>query len=376
MDIKVLSSIFEISANQWNSLMVEPHPFMRYEFHAALERHQCTGKKFGWLPQHIAAFDNDKLIAVIPVYEKYNSYGEFVFDMAWADAYHRHGLEYYPKWVCASPYTPVSGPRVLIDSNYNYQEVFSSLIKFNIEQIKDQSLSSMHYLFTSDEDTKILEQQGFMRRLGCQFHWSNNNYKNFDDFLTTLTAKKRKNIKQERRYAAQANVDIELIPGNIATETQLAAAELFYKKTFDEKYGTATLNLDFFKEIANTMGEQLLLIMAKRDDIYIAGAICYQDDETLYGRHWGCIEEHDHLHFEVCYYQGIEYCIKKGLKNFEPGAQGEHKISRGFLPRKTWSAHWIKHHDFSLAIQQFLQNETKGMEYYFSDMQSRSPYKK
>jgi len=376
MDIKVLSSIFDITSDQWNNLMVTPHPFMRYEFHAALERHQCTGKKYGWVPQHIAAFDSKKLIAIIPVYEKYNSYGEFVFDMAWADAYHRHGLEYYPKWISASPYTPVSGPRVLIDSNYNYQEIFSSLVQFNIEQINNKSLSSMHYLFTSDEDTQILEQLGFMRRLGCQFHWSNNNYKNFDDFLATLTAKKRKNIKQERRYAEQANVDIELITGDMATETQLEAAELFYKKTFDEKYGTATLNLDFFKEIANTMGEQLLLIMAKRDGTYIAGAICYQDKETLYGRHWGCIEEHDHLHFEVCYYQGIEYCIKKGLKNFEPGAQGEHKISRGFLPKKTWSAHWIKHPDFSLAIQQFLQNETKGMEHYFSDMQSRSPYKK
>ncbi|NOY67228.1 MAG: N-acetyltransferase [Gammaproteobacteria bacterium] len=376
MEIRTLSSIKEITASQWNRLMPALQPFMRYEFHAALEQHQCTGNTYGWIPKHIVAYDNEKIIGIIPTYEKYNSYGEFVFDMAWADAYHRHGFEYYPKWVSASPYTPVTGPRILTDPEYNQQTVVSSMVKYSIEQIKSHSLSSLHYLFTTKETTDQLEQLGFMTRLGCQFHWHNNNYQTFDDFLATLTAKKRKNIRQERKYAAQAKADIEIIQGNNATEEQLAAAELFYRKTFGEKYGTATLNIGFFKQIAKSMGEQFVLIMAKRNNAYIAGAICFQDDETLYGRHWGYIEDHDHLHFEVCYYQGIEYCIKNGLKHFEPGAQGEHKISRGFLPTETWSSHWIKHPDFSLAIQQFLDNETTGMRHYIKDMQSRSPYKK
>jgi len=376
MEIRIHSTLDDIEASQWNRLLATPNPFMRYEFHAALEQHHCTGEMYGWIPRHIIAWQDEQIIAIIPTYEKDNSYGEFVFDMAWADAYHRHGLDYYPKWVTSAPYSPVTGPRCLIDNKQDRQSILSSLINFVIEQSRQRDFSSYHILFTDENETQQLQQLGLMRRLGCQFHWHNPGYDTFEDFLATLTAKKRKNIRQERRYAAQANVEIEIIQGKHATDEQLLAADNFYRKTFNEKYGTPTLNLGFFRQISQTMGEQLLFIFAKGEQGYIAGAICFQDETTLYGRHWGCIEDHEHLHFEVCYYQGIEYCIEHKLKTFEPGAQGEHKISRGFLPTPTWSAHWIKHPEFSSAIQHFLENEEQGMRLYIENCASHSPYKK
>jgi predicted N-acyltransferase len=376
MDIKQHHSILDIPAEDWNRVLNSQHPFMRHEFLAALEQNDCTGEKYGWLAKHVAVYQDGRLAGVIPMYEKDNSYGEFVFDWAWADAYQRNGLPYYPKWVIAAPYTPAAGPRILVDPDLDQATVSMSLIEGVHELEITSSISSIHFLFTTENETRLLQDQGYMPRLGCQFHWHNQGYRDFQDFLDTFTAKKRKNVKQERKYASAAEADIEIIQGNQASEEQLMAAELFYRKTFDEKWGTATLNLGFFRQIATSMGEQLLLIMARRNGKYIAGAICFQDDTTLYGRHWGCIEEHAHLHFELCFYQGIDYCIQHGLQRFEPGAQGEHKISRGFLPTPTWSAHWIKNPQFSRAIQHFLQQETEGMQDYIQSLQERSPYKK
>lgn len=375
MDIKLLHSIFDFEAEAWNKLVTENYPFMRYEFLAAMEKNHCTGPRYGWLPRHIGAYVDGQLVGALANYEKDNSYGEFVFDWAWADAYQRHGLPYYPKWVIAAPYTPATGPRLLIHPEHDWNTVATALVDGLYQFQKDTRVSSIHLLFTTRQETEFLEQKGFMTRLGCQFHWHNQGYRDFQDFLETFTSKKRKNVKQERRYAQASQASIEIITGDKATEEQLVAAELFYRRTFDEKYGTATLNLEFFIQIAETMGDQLVLIMASRENQYIAGAICFRDANTLYGRHWGCIEEHDHLHFEVCFYQGIEYCIAQGLQRFEPGAQGEHKISRGFLPTPTFSSHWIHHPEFSRAIQHFLAQETEGMEDYFNAMMSRSPYK-
>jgi len=375
MIIKQHHSILDIAAEDWNRLLDSQYPFMRHEFLAALEQNNCTGEQYGWLSRHVAAYQDDRLAGIIPMYEKDNSYGEFVFDWAWADAYQRNGLLYYPKWVIAAPYTPAAGPRILVDPALDWAAVASSLLAGLCELELTASISSIHFLFTTDRETRLLQEQGYMPRLGCQFQWHNQDYRDFQDFLDTFTAKKRKNVKQERKYASAADAEIEIIHGNRASEEQLIAAELFYRKTFDEKWGTATLNLGFFRQIAETMGEQLILIMARRNNKYIAGAICFRDDRALYGRHWGCIEDHAHLHFELCFYQGIEYCIQHGLQRFEPGAQGEHKISRGFLPTPTWSAHWIKNPQFSRAIQHFLQQETEGMQDYIRMMQERSPYK-
>jgi predicted N-acyltransferase len=376
MEVKLHRSIVDFMSTEWNALLAESYPFMRYEFLAALEQNNGTGPRYGWLPRHIGAYADGKLIGALANYEKDNTYGEFVFDWSWADAYQRHGLPYYPKWVVAAPYTPATGPRLLIHPDQEWQAVATVLIEGLQHFQQEANISSLHILFTNRHETEFLMQQGFMTRLGCQFHWHNQDYRDFQDFLDSFTSKKRKNIKQERRYAQASQADIEIITGNNATEDQLAAAELFYRRTFDEKYGTATLNLGFFTQIARTMGDQLVLIMASRNQQYIAGAICFRDKNTLYGRHWGCIEEHDHLHFEVCFYQGIEYCISEGLQRFEPGAQGEHKISRGFLPTPTWSSHWINHPEFRHAIQHFLNQETAGMEDYIATMTSRSPYKK
>jgi len=374
MNIKVHETLHDFTPQQWNHLLENDYPFMRHEFLVALEDNNCTGETFGWRPKHIAIYEENKLVGALANYEKTNSYGEFVFDSAWADAYQRHGFLYYPKWVVASPYTPATGPRLLVAPDANHELISTALIDTSLVKMPKQ-VSSLHYLFTNEHETALLESRGFFRRVGCQFQWQNQGYETFDDFLNQLTAKKRKNIRQERRYANRADVEIEIISGDKATEEQLIAAEMFYRKTFDEKWGTATLNIGFFRQIAQTMGKQLLLILASREQRYIAGAILFIGNNTLYGRHWGCIEDHDHLHFEICFYQGIEYCIKHGLKHFEPGAQGEHKISRGFMPTITLSAHWIRHPEFSRAIQQFLQDEAEAMKHYCKQMSERSPYK-
>jgi len=375
MKTVIHNSILDFDAVEWNQLAGSSYPFMKHEFLAALEQNGCTGEQFGWLPKHIGLYQDSKLTGAIPVYEKNNSYGEFVFDNAWAEAYHRHGVPYFPKWISSAPYTPVTGRRLLYDKNNADKTLPAALINNVIDKAAEADVSSLHFLFPDQEQMQLLKQHGFMIRTGCQFHWQNPGYHDFQDFLDQLTSKKRKNIKQERRYAEKADVEIDIISGNEATEQQLVAAELFYKKTFDEKWGLATLNLGFFKQIAESMGQQLLLIMAKRNDTYIAGAICFKDEDCLYGRHWGCIEEHSHLHFELCYYQGIEYCIRNKLQRFEPGAQGEHKISRGFNPTLTWSAHWIKNRDFSNAINDFLHQEEIHMQQYMKHLQEKSPFK-
>jgi predicted N-acyltransferase len=341
-----------------------------------LEQSGSTGEKFGWIPRHLVAYENNQPVGALALYEKDNSYGEFVFDWAWADAYQRNGLNYYPKLVNAAPYTPATGPRILVHPEKDRGAIGSELINAAIHLAKEQHYSSLHFLFTTKQDTDFLEQQGLMLRLGCQYHWQNRGYRDFQDYLDAFTSKKRKNIRQERRNAQKTGVEIDFVKGSEATDEQIAVAELFYRRTFDEKWGTATLNLDFFQRIAETMGEQLLFILARHSNEYVAGAICFQSDTTLYGRHWGCIEHFPHLHFELCYYQGLEYCIEHNLKTFEPGAQGEHKISRGFLPTPTWSAHWIENDQFRNAIQHFLSHETEGMLDYIEELKTHSPFKK
>lgn len=375
MNIKIHETISDIPANGWNQLLGNDYPFLRHEFLAALENNHCTGSKFGWLGRHITVHEDGKLAGALAMYEKNNSYGEFVFDWAWADAYQRNGLAYYPKLVVAAPYTPATGPRILVSKHSNQAQVQDALIGTALEMARTGELSSLHFLFTTEEDTCVLESHGLHRRMGVQFHWHNHEYRDFTDFLEGFTAKKRKNVKQERRQAQASAVEIEIVKGSIASDEQLRAAELFYRTTFDRKWGTATLNLGFFQEVASTMGEQLVLFLARKHGRYVAGAICFQDGHTLYGRHWGELEHYPYLHFELCYYKGIEYCIEQGLRVFEPGAQGEHKISRGFLPTATWSAHWIKHPEFRKAIAHFLQHEHAGMLEYKSELDAHSPYR-
>ena len=382
MRLSVCNNLNEVPAAQWNALVGTDIPFLKHEFLSALETHHCVGETAGWDPQHLLLHDTvdnkEKLVGAIPQYLKTNSYGELVFDWAWAEAYHRSGRHYYPKLVVAIPYTPATGPRLLISSDADQKTVADTLIKHSIEHAKKLRVSSLHWLFPDEKNLQELKEHSFMPRLACQFHWlntsQNNGYRDFDDYLNHFTSSKRKKIKRERREVSVSGVQISRLHGDELTEIQWQAVHRHYTSTFDRHSGYATLSLNFFLELARTMPKQLLIILAESKGEPVASAICFRDETTLYGRHWGCDQHFKNLHFEACYYQGLEYCIEQGLSRFDPGAQGEHKISRGFLPTPTWSAHWIADPEFSKAIEGFLYHETKEMQRYIEELNKRSPF--
>jgi len=372
----VINRIADLPCDQWNRLAGIRHPFLRHEFLAALERHHCVGETFGWYPQHLVVFDdNGSLLGAAPLYLKDNSYGEFVFDWSWAEAWHRAGKSYYPKLVSAIPYTPVTGPRLLVRDGADSARVSAALVHQALELAERSGCSSLHWLFTDSHDTGVLLEHGYLRRTGCHFHWHNDGYHSFDDFLSSLRSRKRKKIRREREYVAQAGIRMEVIHGNEASRSQWETMHYFYRSTFEKKSGIPTLSLEFFLDISRTMGKQVVLVFAWLDDRAVAGAINLRSDTALYGRHWGCLGKYHSLHFETCYYQGIEYCINHRLTLFEPGAQGEHKISRGFTPTLTWSAHRIMEPLFSEAVAQFLMHEHELMLDYYDEMRSYSPYR-
>jgi predicted N-acyltransferase len=369
------SAIDEIPAADWNRLVDPDTPFLRHEFLAAMEHHGCVGQELGWIPRHIALREGGALVAAAPCYVKLNSYGELVFDWSWADAYRRQGMAYYPKLVVASPYTPANGPRILVAPGLDAVRHGDALIQGATEVARQMGVSSLHWLFTTEEETDRLTAQGLMARMGCQFHWENRGYGRFDDLLGEFSAGKRKNVKRERRRVAEEGVTFRVLRGSEVEDREWQVFHALYRSTFDKRGGLPTLSLGFFREIARTMGDSLLLILAVRHREVIAGAFCLVGSCSLYGRHWGCFQEVDNLHFETCYYQGLDFCIREGLARFEPGAQGEHKVSRGFLPRRTWSAHWIADPRMGSAIGRFLALEREGMEDYLSEMHERSPFK-
>lgn len=374
MKLRVHNAIAEIPSQQWNQLVRDKHPFIRHEFLHAMELHHCVGEKFGWLPRHIALYsDSDELLGAMPLYEKYNSYGEFVFDHAWAEAYQRHGLGYYPKLVSAVPYTPARGQRLLAKPGVE-EEVQPLLLERALQLTQQLGCSGFHCLFPLPDEHHLLSQQ-LLSRYDCQFHWQNRGYRDFEDFLQQLSAKKRKNIRQERRRAAASGVIIRRLDGASASDQDWRHFTAFYEQTFQRKWGMATFNHEFFSEVARQMPEQVLLILAEIDARCVAGALLYRSSHTLYGRHWGCVERIDALHFELCYYQGIEYCIEQGLQHFEPGAQGEHKLARGFLPTLTASAHWIVDPRFRHSIARYVQQEKEAVEDYLQQLLVASPYR-
>jgi predicted N-acyltransferase len=373
----IVNRIRDIPAAEWNRVSGTGNPFLRHEFLSALETHGCVGEHQGWLPQHIVVYDdNNRLAGAVPLYLKDNSYGEFVFDWAWADAYHRAGIPYYPKLVSSIPFTPVTGPRLLLRPDVDHDTVSKQLIEMSLSLAERSSASSLHWLFTDEHDTRTLTEHGFMRRTSCHFHWHNHGYTSFDDFLSSLNSRKRKKIRRERRFVQEAGIEMTIIHGNTATTEQWQKMHDFYRSTFEKKSGMATLSLGFFMELGNTMGEQIVLVFARHDNQEVAGAIMLRGDHALYGRHWGCKKEFHSLHFETCYYQGIEYCIANKLDLFDPGAQGEHKISRGFLPTLTWSTHWIRDTKFRAAIEHYLAGEHAMVVDYHDDLHRYSPYRK
>ncbi|ALG68466.1 GNAT family N-acetyltransferase [Beggiatoa leptomitoformis] len=374
--INYSQSLTDVSATDWNQLRGMENPFVRHEFLLALEEEGCL-HQYGWQPFHVLVYAEERLIGAMPLYIKMNSYGEFVFDWSWADAYQKvTGNPYYPKLVCATPYTPATGARLLVAPDVEWQTIADLLLDGALALAKKLNVSGLHVLFTDSTDTDyLIKQRHLMARLGCQFHWDNENYQDFDDFLSKLTSKRRKQIKKERREAQQSGVTIEILDGHQATDAHWEQFHAFYSSTFERKSGVPTLSLAFFKTISKTMPDNIVLVMARLGDEYVASAFNLRGSHTLYGRHWGCSAHFPHLHFELCYYQTIDYCIKNKLTRFEAGAQGEHKISRGFLPTPTWSAHWLADERFTHIVQRFLTQETPAIEAYMADLWEHSPFK-
>jgi predicted N-acyltransferase len=374
--LQICDSLSEIPAADWNRLVDRRYPFLRHAFLSGLEQHDCLGEAFGWLPRHLLLRDaQQRLVAAAPLYLKFNSYGEFVFDWAWADAYRRNGLDYYPKLVSASPYTPATGPKLLLAPDAP-EGADRALMQAARQLALELNVSSLHWLFTTEDQTEVLRESGLMIRTGCQFHWQNRDYRDFDDFLSRFTSTKRKQVRRERRRVQEAGVHLHRLSGHEASEAQWRLFHRLYEDTFDRKGGIPTLSLDFFLSLAEQTPDEVLLVLAEHAGKTVAAAFNLVGEDCLYGRHWGCAEHFHSLHFEACYYQGLEYCIENGLQRFEPGAQGEHKVSRGFLPTPTWSAHWLAHTGFSSAVADFLQRETAGMADYMAELNEHSPYKR
>ena len=366
----------QVDSAAWNLLSGEAYPFLRHEFLLAMEQSGSVSEQTGWMPAHLLVMDQEKLLAVMPLYHKLHSYGEYVFDHQWAQAYQQHGLAYYPKWVTAIPFTPCQGDRIVIQPEGTDQLAVMQILLAFIKQRSEQlNISSWHCLFPEQQQAELLRSLGLSIREGVQFHWFNQGYSDFNDFLNTLNASKRKMLKRERRKVSEQGIHLLRITGTEVSESQWQAFFQFYAMTYVKRGSQPYLNLAFFQQIAATMGEQLLLVLAIRDDKTIAAALSFVGSDTLYGRYWGCYDEYNSLHFETCYYQGLDYCIERGLKRFDSGAQGEHKISRGFEPITTYSAHWIKDARFAAAIEHFLDREQKAVQSYKQDAAAYLPFK-
>lgn len=372
MRFETVARLEELSREEWNRLAGTDNPFVRHEFLLALERNGCVGERFGWWPRHLTLRDGPRLVAAAPAYLKDNNYGEFVFDRAWSDAYARQGLPYYPKLVVAVPYSPITGPRLLADP------AVSGAADRLVGETKDLAarlgLSSVHWLFTEEPTTRLLEGHGLVRRVGCQFHWENPGYRDFQDYLDALTSRRRKEVRRERREVARQGIEVEVLSGREAGPHHWAALHAFYLDTFERKWGVPTLNLPFFEEVGQTLADNVVLVLARQGSRYLAGSFNLRGPHRLFGRHWGAVAYYPGLHFEVCYYRAIEVCIGQGLRGFEAGAQGEHKVSRGFLPTLTWSAHWIEHPGFRSAITDFVRRERRAVEDYAAELSAHSPY--
>jgi hypothetical protein len=372
--IRLIQRVDELSAAQWGSLATHGNPFLSYGFLSALERQRCLGQRVGWFPRHLTLWNGGGgLLGAMPMYLKANSFGEFVFDWSWAQAHERGGLSYYPKAVVCAPFTPATGPRLLVAESADRESVAGTLIEAAIRVAEHNRLSSVHWLFGCDPELRSFP--GLMSRKGCQFHWENRGYRDFDDFLDALTSKRRKEIRRERRQAQDARLEIRRIAGDEASDADWELFHRLYRRTFLKHGNFAALTRDFFVTVARSLGKQVLLVVAGDGHRAIAGALFFCGPETLYGRYWGAFDEVPALHFELCYYQGIEYCIEQGLTRFEPGAQGEHKVSRGFDPRATWSYHWIADSAMRAAIGRFLQQEAAEVDAYMRQVQSHSAYR-
>jgi predicted N-acyltransferase len=372
---RFLKSIADIDAGSWNALAGSTQPFVRHEFLLALEQSGCAVSRTGWSPQHLVIEDSrGRALGAMPLYRKGHSRGEFVFDFSWANAYAQHGLNYYPKLLCAVPFTPVRGARLLVGAGVDRRTMTDALIETAAAHARAENLSSWHVLFPSEENLAPLKRAGLIERRDCQFHWFNQGYESFDAFLATFTAEKRKKAKRERRRVAEAGIVFDTRRGGDMDDDLWDTVYQFYADTFYRHGHEPYLTLDFFKRIAAAMPEMLMLKIARHGAEPIAVAIFFVGDDALFGRYWGAGGNFHSLHFETCYYQGIEYCIEHKLQRFEPGTQGEHKVPRGFVPTLTSSAHDIVDPRFAAAIRDFAKRESSGVAQYAAAVNEHVPY--
>ncbi len=370
MNIRRHSRIADIPEAAWDTLAGD-QPMLRHAFLSALQESGCASPETGWDACFLTAWENDTLIGALPLYFKSHSWGEFVFDWAWAEAYERHGLRYYPKLLGAVPFTPVAGPRLLAER----ADTRAALLDAALELARETGVSSLHLLFPTAEQAAEMQGRGLMLRRGMQLHWRNPGHTDFDAYLASLRRDKRKKVQQERRKVSDAGIRFEHRRG-----TQIGAEHwrhfmACYTRTHQQFNSPIALNLDFFERISARMADNILLIVALRDDTPIASALNFVSRDALYGRSWGTLEYHSGLHFETCYYQAIDYCITHQIGLFEGGAQGEHKLARGFLPETTWSAHWLAEPRFASAVDAYLKREADSMDAYVDELNERGPYK-
>ena len=377
LQARFVTSIDRLPAAQWNALALGGNPFVRHEFLLALERAGCVGAKTGWQPHHLVLEDGDRLVAAMPLYRKAHSWGEFVFDWSWARAYDQAGLRYYPKLVSMPPFTPATGPRLLVAPGAS-PEVRERLSQELLIHAKSERMSSAHLLFLSEADrTALVDSHGdasFLWRKDCQFHWHNRGYRSFDDFIATFRADKRKKALRERRRVREGGVTFRTLTGAEMDAKLWDIVFGFSAGTFEAHGHEHYLNVEFFRAVSAVMPQAVVVKLAEFQGEPIATAIFFRGDEVLYGRYWGAAANYHSLHFETCYYQGIEYCIEQGLQHFEPGTQGEHKVPRGFEPTATWSAHWIADPRFRRAIDQYLNDERAGIDQYILEVEQHTPY--
>lgn len=377
-EIKIIDSLDRVPAVAWNALAGDD-PFLQYEFFSAIHETGCASRSTGWLPQFVTLWEGDTLRGAMPLYLKSHSYGEYVFDWAWANEYQRHGYPYYPKLLSAVPFSPVTGRRLMAETEEHRTLLVSAVLKIAAERNAEAGISSFHCLFPQEFEAREMEAAGMTLRYGIQFHWKNRaetGYEDFDEFLEGMSHHKRKKIRQERRKVRDLGARFQWLSGYDLTDSHWRFFVDCYNKTYRDHHSMPYLNLEFFVRLGKTMPQNVLLILALRDELPIAAAFNLYNSHTLYGRYWGATEFIPGLHFEACYYQAIEFCIARRIALFEGGAQGEHKLARGFLPVRTWSAHWLAHPEFAAALRNYLEREAQDVTYYQNELNESSPFKK
>ncbi len=373
---QVFHSLREVAPESWNRLIGDAFPFAEYDYLLALEEGHCVGIEPGWEPRYLTLWEGEQLQAACYLYRKTNSNGEYIFDWDWANAYQRYGQRYFPKLTSAVPFTPATGPKLLVAADAsNPRELQQQLLASALELAQQEGCSSLHFLFIPAEEREIYEAAGLLLRHSFQFHWQNQGYGSFEDFLSRLRSKRRKEILRERRQVQEQGLEVILLRGEEIEPKLCRVMYDFYLTTIDRKWAMPYLSYEFFQYIFTHFRDQLVLALARKQGRWVAGTINYHKGPHLFGRYWGCRQDFRSLHFELCYYRLIEYAIEQGVQRFEAGAQGAHKIQRGFLPNLTYSAHWIAHPAFHRAIGEFIEEEKRSIQSNIEDNPELSPYR-